>query len=251
MRHTTLLAAAWIVVAAAWIVVAPLSAQDAPAHLRVVGSATVEVAPDHARLSVGVSIQAGSPEAAATEMTRRIEAIIDTLAALGFDRDSLPTKVFSIQADRNRTEGNQITGYTAATTLQLTTFELRRIPEFISAALESGATEIGNVQFKSTEERQARSLALERAVEAAREDAEVLARAAGVEIGELVEVSNFAQASSGIMLRGATGMISVTASRIASVSAITPQLLPISVQVVAMWRVEEGGGGGLALPGLN
>lgn len=216
---------------------APLTAQDESSHLRVVGAAVVEVPPDHARLSVGVRIQAGSPEAAATEMSRRIDAIVDALVGLGFDRDSIPTQVFGISADRDRMGGNAITGYSSATTLQITTFELDRIPEFLSAAVAAGATEVGNVAFESTERRNARSRALELAVAAAREDAEVLARAAGVELGDLVEITNFAQPTSGIMLRGA----GVVAGRLPGVtgSAITPQLLEVNAQVVVTWRVRE------------
>lgn len=223
-----------LVVCLAWA--APALAQDDdPATLRVVGAASVEVPPDHARLSVGVRIQADSPEAAATEMSRRIDAIVEALVTLGFDRDSIPTQVFGISADRDRMGGNLITGYSSATTLQLTTFELDRIPEFLSAAVEAGATEVGNVDFRSTRQREARSRALELAVAAARDDAEVLARAAGVELGDLVEVTNFAQPSSGIMLRGA----SVSAARLSTItgSAITPQLLEVNAQVVATWRV--------------
>lgn len=223
-----------LVVCLVWA--APALAQDDdPATLRVVGAASVEVPPDHARLSVGVRIQADSPEGAATEMSRRIDAIVDALVILGFDRDSIPTQVFGISADRDRMGGNVITGYSSATTLQITTFELDRIPEFLSAAVEAGATEVGNVDFRSTRQREARSRALELAVAAARDDAEVLARAAGVELGDLLEVTNFAQPSGGIMLRGA----SPAAGRLTTItgSAITPQLLEVNAQVVATWRV--------------
>ncbi len=223
---------------------AALEAQDNEGHFRVIGSATVEVAPDHARLALGVRIQADTPESAAEQMSRRIDAIVDTLAAMGIDRDSLPTQVFGIQADRNYQEG-AISGYTATTTLRLTTFELSRIAEFLSAAIAKGATEVGGVEFKSTEERSARALALREAVHAAREDAEVLAEAAGETLGDLVEVSNFAQPTSGITIAGTRWSNAMRLDQVVVTgSAITPQLLPVNAQVVVTWKVRRAGDSG-------
>jgi len=215
--------------------------------MRVVGSAQIEVAPDYADLTFGVRVSAPSPADAADEMTRRIDLIVDSLVVLGFDRDSLPTKAFSISTDRDYQNRNEITGYTAVTSLQLTTFELDRIPEFIAAAIALGANEIGNVRFRSTLEDEVRQVALREAVAAARSDAEVLADAAGATLGDLVEITNFAQQISALRtgivaqrreigadleIRGVTSI---------SGSVITPQLIPVSVQVVVTWSLRGGG----------
>lgn len=230
------------IVLALVLIAVPLQAQGPT--MRVVGSAQVEVAPDYADLNFGVRVSAPSPADAADEMTRRIDLIVDSLVVLGFDRDSLPTKAFSISADRDFQNRNEITGYTALTSLQLTTFELDRIPEFIDAAIALGANEIGNVRFRSTLEEEVRQVALREAVSAARSDAEVLAEAAGASLGDLVEITNFAQATSPIR----TGIVSqrrevgaglqIRGMSSISRSVITPQLIPVSVQVVVTWSLE-------------
>ena len=78
-RHTGAAVTGAVACLALCCLTAPAAAQDDDSVLRVVGAAVVEVPPDHARLSVGVRIQADSPEAASTEMSRRIDAIVDAL----------------------------------------------------------------------------------------------------------------------------------------------------------------------------
>lgn len=215
----------------------PLSGQGEPRRpiVRVVGTATEEIQPDYALIGIGVRIQAETPEAAVSRMSERIATVVDALAALGFSRDSLPTRVFSVGADRNYSEGNRITGYTATLQLNLRTSELGRIAEFVGAALSAGATEIGSITFASTEAEAAYETALRRALQAAEREAKIIAEAQGGALGSLIEVSTVgdpAASSAYLQLEGGQAR-----SRGAISLAMTPQVLSIGARVIASWQL--------------
>ena len=227
-----------VIAAICLLVPSPLCAQDESSGpvIRVVGTATEQVQPDYARISIGVTIQAKTPEEATAIMSQRIATVVDTLVALGFSRDSLPTRVFSIVTDRDYDQGNRVSGYTSALTLLLRTSELRRIAEFIGAALRAGATEIADVSFGSTQVEHAREAALRRAVAAARREATVIAEAQGGTLGSLLQMSTAADESPfsrSIPLES----VEFTASRGISSISIMPQALPITARVTASWRM--------------
>jgi len=151
----------------------------------VVGSGSVEVDPDYALLAIGVRTQDASPVTASREMSARIDAVVDTLVALGFPRDSLPSRTFDLQAVRDYQNGNRLAGYTAHASLEVRSSELDQLANIIGAALEAGATEMGRIIFGSTKREEARQQALTKAVAAARIDAETIAGASGQSLGSL------------------------------------------------------------------
>lgn len=197
----------------------------------VAGSATVEVSPDFATMGLGVRVQASSPDEAAREMSVRIDAVVDTLAALGFPRDSLPARVFAVTTDLSRADGYRITGYSAAVTLEVRTTELDRLAEFVGAALAAGATEVNQVRFGSSYEAEAREEALRQAVEAAERDAQVIAEARDTQLGPLLKISTVERPNSGLRLRAASF---VTAS------ALVPQMIKVTVTVTTWWTLQGG-----------
>lgn len=204
--------------------------------VRVVGSATEKVQPDYATIPLGVRVQASSPEAAAARMTDRIRRVVDTLVAIGFARDSLPTRVFSVNADRDYSAGNRITGYTAVLSFNLRTSDLEHLAEFIGAALSAGATEVGGIRFGSTRAAAARETALGRAVAAARRDATIIAAAQGSTLGTLVEISTAASPDQAYSAYMAMEVADMAAPPGLDVSLV-PQMLSISAQVTASWRL--------------
>ena len=75
-----------------------------------------------------------------------------------------------------------ITGYRVNNTLEITSQKLEQAGELIQSVTEAGANKINSIRFGLQNPRQFRSQAIERAVANARADAEVAAKASGVDI---------------------------------------------------------------------
>ena len=104
----------------------------------------------------------------------------------------------------------------------VTIWDIARLPIIIEAALAAGATDVGGLQFGTSDERDAQDEALRLAIAEARHDAEVIAEAAGGKLGALIEV--------------ATPQSSIRQARtmeFSGVGASTPQITPRNIIVMA------------------
>lgn len=203
----------------------------------VAGSGTVEVEPDHAVLVLGVEVQDSVAALAAREMDRRLAAVSDTLASLGFPWDSLPSARFAVTPVPRYGESlDRAPVYRAFSSVRVTVRELDRLPEVIMATLAAGANSVTGLDFRSEAEETARLDALTSAVASAERDARRLARAAGVELGEILEIR-----TSGTTSRRAGGYAELEAIRIRGVSApgleITPDRIPVEARVQITWSI--------------
>ena len=180
---------------------AAVAQAPAPAPVAVIPAAGIavsavgeeQITPDRARLSIGVQTQAATAADASTRNARLQRAIFDTLKALGIAGEQLTTSgynVFPEQVYDQPTRRTRITGYNVQNTVIV---ELRRIDQVgpvLDAVLAKGANLVSSLQFYSSEGEAARRRALAKAVERARADAEAMARAAGGQLGGLLELSS-------------------------------------------------------------
>jgi hypothetical protein len=178
------------------LVATNVSAQDGPV-IRTSGAGEVRLAPDWAVVGIGVSARGETAGAASREHTRLLNGVWDAITRAGIPRDSVKTQSISVQPildyqARDRT----VIGYQARAMLVFPVRDLARLGTVLDAALSGGATALQGVTPRSTREDAVRAEVLTQAVAAARTDAETLARAAGGELGELVELST-AQESGG------------------------------------------------------
>jgi uncharacterized protein len=214
----------------------PIQAQDSicvSSFISVSASSSVDIEADHAVLTLGVSIQESTATAAAAAMDARLIALTDTLVALGFPRDSLPNAGYQVMPTRDYREGQQIVGYSANASLTARIWEIERLPVVIEAALAAGASDVGNLRFGASDEREAQDEALRRAVAGARHDAEVLAEAAGGGLGTLIEI-NTPQS----VVRQANRAMEFSAAD-ARGPQITPRKIVVIANVNARWVFVE------------
>jgi uncharacterized protein YggE len=118
---------------------------------------------------------------------------LDTLRALGISGDKVSTMNYNVspevQYSPNNSAPPRVTGYTVTNTVRAELVRLDDVGRVIDAVLGKGANELSSLQFFSSKADSARRAALSAAVANARADAEVLARAAGGSLGQLVEIS--------------------------------------------------------------
>lgn len=219
--------------------------QQRPTVPQIVTSATgeVRVAPDRATVSIGVQTRAATAAAAAAQNSQKQRAVSDAVKAKGVAAEQISTSNFNVipetRYDREGQAAPRTTSYLVVNTI---TVEVRRIDlvgPVIDAALGAGSNQINSLSFTISNADSARRAALSIAVSKSRADAEVMARAAGGTLGQLIEVSAMDGYSPGpprpfMMLRGAEAM-----SADAKV-AVEPGQESVTASVTARWHFVHG-----------
>lgn len=163
-------------------------------RLIVQGTGVVRAVPDIAKVQVGVTTRAASAVVALRENSENAGTIIDRLKELGVAAADLRTANISLFPEFERISGQQdgpphIRGYRAANNLAVTVRDLGALGTLLDAVVEAGATDIGSIEFQSTEIDRLEDDALVLAMERAREKAGRLSAAAGVELKEIILVT--------------------------------------------------------------
>lgn len=189
------------------------SANQEPVPSMVVGaSADVRVAPDRAELSVAVESRARTAAQASAENARVQTAVLDAVRRQGVTAQQLQTRSMQVSPEyQYPREGGRptVTGYVARNEVVVTLTDLAKVGAVIDAALGQGATNISGPRFMLANPDSARREALDAAVRKAMADAQVMARAAGVRVGRVLEMSthsgaeNFEVARPAVMMRAA------------------------------------------------
>jgi len=168
-------------------------AEDSP-RIQSGASITVTVPAERVRLVVGVSARADRAKDAAARVAATLNGVRDALVKLGLDRNNLPSAGYVVNADYN--DPNKSNGYLASSSLSVELSNLGLLGAVVDTALGAGANQVSDIRFLPRDEESARARALELAVQRARRDAEVLAKASGTKLGSLLllttqRVSNF------------------------------------------------------------
>lgn len=169
---------------------APLSgvaAQSTSADPEVVttGTGTVLLPPDRAMVRIAVATRAASAAAASTGNGPVVTRVQDTLRVLGFTGAAVRAVSFGVTPNYDYQNARRIVDYEARTTLEVRLGDLGTLGPLLDGALAAGATDVSSITFESDSLPAARNRALAAALQAARTDAETLARAAGGRLGRL------------------------------------------------------------------
>ncbi len=182
---------------AATLLAAPAAAQQQPPHaprVAVTGIGEVAIVPDMATVTLSVLRQAETARAALDAANEATAAVIAALKEEGIAARDLQTAGLSVQPDYvypqpgGGAEAPRIVGYRVANTVTARLRDLSRVGSVIDAAVTLGVNQGGDIAFGNADPKPAVEQARRLAVEDARARAEVLAQAAGVRLGALVEI---------------------------------------------------------------
>jgi uncharacterized protein len=160
-------------------------------QIAVTGRGEVKVSPDRATIQISVQTRAATAAAAAAENATKTQAVLAALRALGLGNDQLSTINYNINPEQ-RYEPNRepvVIGYTVTNTILADVRRLNQVGPVIDAAVSRGANMITSLQFYASNTETARRTAIAAAIEKARADAEVAARAARGTLGTLLEIN--------------------------------------------------------------
>lgn len=184
-----------IVVLLAMMVTIPPAAAQVPETARnqiiTHGSGEVEVPPTQAVVTVGAQIQRPAAAEASGEVSRIADQILARVQALGVRRLDIRTSgvqltpVFSTPRDGTP----QVVAYRAIYTLTVTLTDLRLVGPVIDESVKVGANQVLGVSFGLRDASEARRDALTMAVREARDKADAIARAAGLQIKGILQIS--------------------------------------------------------------
>jgi uncharacterized protein YggE len=161
--------------------------------LTVTGSGMVTLTPDMAYVSIGVHTQDASASAAINANNARAEAVIRAIRGFGVEERDIQTTNFSIYPQPVYDENyNQIgVTYVVDNTVYVTVRDLEVLGDLLDASIRAGANTISGITFDVSDRSQALSQARLAAVENARRQADELAAATGVTIGEVQTISYY------------------------------------------------------------
>ena len=155
------------------------------------GSGTVRIAPDIARVSIGVTVVEREADAARTAAATALAAVITALKARGVAEKDLRTSRLSLAPEYDYNGGKQKRrGYRATHDLLVVLRDIDRASEAVDAASVAGgeAIAIHGLSFEIDDPAPSQREALVAAYADARARAEALAGAAGVSVGAPISI---------------------------------------------------------------
>jgi uncharacterized protein YggE len=177
----------------AGIAAAPLAAQERPPRdeITVSGQGEVKLVPDAAKVRAGVVTDGKTAREAGEANARIMAAVVAALKAAGIADKDMQTRRYALQpvhASSGYSGRGRISGFQATNSVAVTVHDLARLAEIVDRATESGANDIGGIEFVVTGPSKALDAAREEAVADARRKAEIFARAAGVTLGRPIAI---------------------------------------------------------------
>lgn len=194
------------------------------------GVAIVRSSPDEALVTLGVRTDAATAQGAMEENARKMSAVIGALLDAGLEEGDLATAYLSLYPRWNDS-GTDVVGFTAENQVTVTVHDLDRVGAIIDRGVAAGANVASGITFRVSDQSDAAERALTEAVADARRKAELLAAAAGAELGPVVSITEVA---SGIQppVFYAEGAVAADA-----VTPVLPPTLESQVSVSVVWSL--------------
>lgn len=171
------------------------SAALADSELNVKGIGTVYMDADRVSAQMGVRLNGSDVGELQRQANEIVKNICDSLEKAGLDEKDISTSSIYLYPQYDYSgDTENIVGYTISNSLTVDTRDIDKIGEYIDVAFAAGANTFDSISFSVKDDSAARKQALELAVQNAREKAEVIAAAAGKELGEIECISEDSQA---------------------------------------------------------
>lgn len=170
---------------------AQTAAEAGPPRITVTGEGRVEAAPDMATVTLGVTTEGLTAAEAMDANTAALAAVLERLRAAGIADRDLQTSGLSLNPTWSNPEGGRqrIEGFQASNMLSVRVRALNTLGEVLDAAVRDGANTLQGVTFGLADPQPVLDQARTRAVDDARRKAELLAGAAGVDLGRVLTVT--------------------------------------------------------------
>lgn len=190
LRSLSLLAA--LVLSTALALPTLAAAQGVVNQLTVTGEGRVDVVPDMATVTLGVTSVADTAAAALAENSAQVATVIENLKAAGIEARDVQTSGLSLNPNwTNYGTDSQprIEGYTAQNMVTVRVRALDTLGTVLDAAVKDGANTLNGLTFGLSNPQPVEDAARAAAVKDARRKADVLTGAAAVLLGPVLSIT--------------------------------------------------------------
>ena len=160
--------------------------------MNVSGTGQVTLVPDIASINIGVHTEADLVNDALSENTAQANAIASILKNLGVEEKDIQTSNFNVYpADRYDPMTGQVQSryFVVDNTVTVIVRDLSSLGDVLSAVVDAGANNIYGITFDVEDRDEAVAQARLLAIQNAKEKAQEIADAAGVELGDLLSIN--------------------------------------------------------------
>ncbi len=233
-----------LLVLALSLVLLPMAAlaDDDDITVTVTGTATFTVEADTAVLSIGVESQAADASEASRQNANAVAAVRKALTEAGIPEDDIRTNYFYVNTLYRYDEAtgtSVVSGYAVSNSLSVTVRDITRVGEIIDIALKSGANSCDGISYSSSSE-DLNDEALMAAVREARRKAALVAEAAGLQLGDVISITENTSTYVGVNYARAKGAAMDTEEAEADYgTSITPGRLTFSATVTVTFSLKK------------
>lgn len=215
----------------------------------VTGSGAVQVKPDLAYITLGVQTNATTASQALTQNSTQMQEVISTLTQASIPAADIRTTAIQIypqytasppptplapdQAQPQPTQTNQITGYVAVNTVEVTVRNLNNLGTLLDQVVQSGSNQVENIRFDLANPTTAMDQARDAAMKDANHKAAQLASlSGGASLGPILTIVE--NSSRPIPFQMAEGQARDTAAAV----PVSAGLQTITVDVQVSWSLQ-------------
>jgi uncharacterized protein len=164
----------------------------------VTGNGQVFLVPDVAYVYIGVHSQSEKVTEALSQNNEQRQAVSDALKKIGVEAKDIQTTSFNIYPQQQyEPNSGKVTGttYMIDNTVYVTVRDLAKLGDLLDAVVRSGANSINGINFDVVDKESAMSEARGKAIANARKQAEELAKASGVTLGDVQAITTSSNGS--------------------------------------------------------
>lgn len=167
------------------------SSSDSTRTINVAGTGEVYLVPDIAYVYIGTRSQAADVATALTDNNNQAAAISSELQGMGIDPLDIQTTAFNVYPLQNYGPDGQPTDlqFVVENTVFVKVKQLPILGELLDAVVRKGANQINGISFDVQDRKQAESDARNLAIQDAKDKATEIAAAAGVGLGDLMNIN--------------------------------------------------------------
>ncbi len=216
----------------------PLCAADSSVAVSATGRASVR--PDMVEFDILLTDTASSAALATGRTAEKYRKVQDALRSEGIDVADATSRSFGVRQEwewENTTRRRVFRGYTSTHVLHVTVRKTGQAGSVIDASVKAGADEIQSIAFTSSRYDEVRRAALADAVRNARHDASVMADAAGVSLGTLLDIQTGSSPGYPVRELDAAPVQKLMAAP--SPTEVAPGELEVRAQVFCRWALSR------------
>ena len=171
---------------------APQVEEKVTRTISVTGSGKASLTPDIAYVTLGVHTEGANASEAVSANNASAKKLIDAIKSFGIADKDIRTTNFSIYPQQQFDNQGKPTGeikYLVDNSVYVTVRDLSKVGGLLDAAVKAGSNSISGIQFDVADKAKALSDARAAAVTDAQTQAEELAKAAGVSLGDVQTIT--------------------------------------------------------------